>query len=59
MIAVMIALGLLLLLTISIGDAVGASALGFVLLVLGWVLWGEREKGENREKRGRRRHSIG
>ena len=50
MIVVMIALGLLFLLTVSIGDVTGASALGFVLLVLGWVLWKEREEGERQEK---------
>ncbi|HKA56505.1 MAG TPA: hypothetical protein VKJ47_22910 [Candidatus Binatia bacterium] len=46
MVAVMIALGLLFLLTVFIGDAVGAFVLGFVLLVLGWALWSDREKGE-------------
>jgi hypothetical protein len=46
MIAVMIVLGLVFLLTVAIGDAVGAFALGFVLLILGWALWSDREKGE-------------
>jgi|GraSoiStandDraft_47_1057283.scaffolds.fasta_scaffold3314447_1 hypothetical protein len=45
-VAVLIALGLIFLLTVAIGDAVGAFALGFVLLVLGWALWSDREKGE-------------
>jgi hypothetical protein len=46
MVAIMIALGLLFLLTVYIGDVTGASTFGIVLLVLGWVLWGEREKGD-------------
>jgi len=46
MIVVLIVLGLVFLLTLSIGDAVGAFALGFVLLILGWALWSDREKGE-------------
>lgn len=46
MIVVMIVLGLIFLLTVAIGDAVGAFALGFVLLILGWALWSDREKGE-------------
>jgi len=50
MLAIMIALGLLFLLTVYIGDVTGASTLGFVLSVLGWVLWREREKGESREE---------
>jgi len=44
MIAVIIALGLLFLLTVYIGDVTGASALGFVIVILGWVLWKEREE---------------
>jgi hypothetical protein len=51
MIAVMIALGLLFLLTVYIGDVPGAATFAFVLVVLGWVLWGEREKGKSSEKR--------
>jgi hypothetical protein len=47
MLAIMIALGLLFLLTVYIGDVTGAFTFGFVLLVLGWVLWTEREKGES------------
>lgn len=43
-IAIIIVLGLVLLRLLSLGDAVGASALGFVLVILGWVLW--RDKGE-------------
>jgi hypothetical protein len=50
MLAIMIALGLLLLLTLYIGDVTGAFTFGIVLLVLGWVLWGERKRGESREK---------
>jgi hypothetical protein len=46
MIAIMIALGLLFLLTVYIGDVLGASTFGIVLLVLGWVLWRERERGD-------------
>jgi len=49
--AIMIALGLLFLLTVYIGDVPGASTFGIVLVILGWVLWREREKGESREKR--------
>ncbi|HEV8716043.1 MAG TPA: hypothetical protein VGX03_24845 [Candidatus Binatia bacterium] len=48
MIAVMIALGLIFLLTVFIGDATGAFVLGFVLLILGWALWSDRRKGEER-----------
>jgi len=50
MIAIMIALGLLLLLTVYIGDVTGAFTFAIVLLVLGWVLWRERDKGESREE---------
>lgn len=49
MIAVIIALGLIFLLTVYIGDVTGASTLGFVLVILGWVLWKEREE-EHREE---------
>jgi hypothetical protein len=41
-IAILIALGLVFLLTVSIGDATGALALGIVLVILGWVWWRER-----------------
>lgn len=44
MIVVTSILGLIFLLLLFIGDAVGATVLGFVLVILGWVLW--REKGE-------------
>jgi len=47
MLAIMIALGLLFLLTVYIGDVTGASTFGIVLVILGWVLWGERKKGES------------
>lgn len=50
MIAIMIALGLLFLLTVYIGDVLGAATFGIVLVVLGWVLWGERKRGESREE---------
>jgi hypothetical protein len=50
MLAIMIALGLLLLLTAYIGDVTGAFTFAIVLLVLGWVLWGERKRGESREE---------
>jgi len=46
MVAVMIALGLMFLLSVFYGDAVGAFVLGFVLLVLGWAWWSDRERGE-------------
>jgi hypothetical protein len=44
--AIIIAFGLLFLLTLYIGDHLGALALGSVIVVLSWVLWGERKKGE-------------
>jgi hypothetical protein len=50
MIVVMSALGLVLLLTVYLGDVTGASALGFVLAILGCVLWKEREESESPEK---------
>ena len=50
MIAVIIALGLLFLLTLYIGDTVGAATFALMLVILGWVVWGERKKGESREK---------
>ncbi len=50
MIVVMSALGLLFLLTVYLGDVTGASALGFVLAILGCVLWKEREESESPEK---------
>ena len=43
MIFVMIALGLLMIRSLSVGDVYGALTLGFVIVVLGWVLWGERK----------------
>jgi len=51
MVAIIIALGLLFLLTVYIGDVTGASTFGIVLVILGWVLWGERKRGESSEKR--------
>jgi hypothetical protein len=49
MLGIIIALALLFLLTVYIGDAVGAFTLGLVIMVLGWVLWGERKKGEGEQ----------
>lgn len=46
MIVVTIVLGLIFLLLLSIGDAVGAAVLGFVLVIFGWVLWGDRRERE-------------
>lgn len=43
---VTIVLGLIFLLLLSIGDAVGATVLGFVLVILGWVLWRDRRERE-------------
>jgi hypothetical protein len=45
MLAIMIVLGLLFLLTVYIGDVPSAATFALVLVVLGWVAWGEREKG--------------
>jgi len=45
--AILIVLGLLFLLTVYIGDAVGAVTFAFVSIVLGWVLWKERGQGES------------
>jgi len=50
MIGVIIALGFLFLLTVYISDVTGASVLGFVILVLGWVVWKDREESEHPEK---------
>jgi hypothetical protein len=40
----MIALGLLFLLTVYIGDVPSAATFAFVLMVLGWELWKERKE---------------
>jgi hypothetical protein len=50
MIGVISALGFLFFLTVYIGDVTGASVLGFVILVLGWVVWKDWEEGEGPEK---------
>jgi hypothetical protein len=49
MLAIIIALGLLLLLTVYIGDVLGAVTFAFVLIILGWVLWEERKKSKEAE----------
>lgn len=47
---VIIALGLLLLLLVWIGDFVGASVFGLVIVLLGWMCWDE-ETEKPREKK--------
>lgn len=49
MLAIIIVLGLLFLLTVSIRDVWGAVTFALVLMTLGWVLWGEREKSKEDE----------
>jgi hypothetical protein len=51
MLVVMIMLGLFFFLSMYKGDVTGAVTFAFVLVVLGWVLWGERKKDESNEKR--------
>jgi hypothetical protein len=59
--AILIVLGLVFLLMASIGDVTGASALRIVLLILGWVLWRERERARtewNKNERLRNHHAL-
>jgi len=49
MLAIIIALGLFLLLSLFSGDVLGAVTFAFVIMTLGWVLWGEREQRKEKE----------
>ena len=47
MLAIIIALGILFLVSSYIGDAPGAVTFVLMIGILSWVMWGERGKGES------------
>lgn len=49
MLVVVIALSLLFLKSLYVGDVFGAATFALIIAILSWVLWGERGKGEKGE----------